>query len=296
MIALLAALAYADPAAATSEEGAPGSGAAQPTLGQIPADLLKIAVDVADRPLPERMAAVSAAMLHRPYVSDPMGEGQLPDADPFARYDAYDCLTFAEEVLALTLAGDPAHAAEVRDALRYEPGPRDYVHRRHFMELQWIPGVVGAGWLRDTTTEYGRTVALDKDVTAATWKGWSARKKFAHTDAELPVGHMHLDVLPLDEAARVASDIRPGSLVLTVRVDKPGVPLWITHVSLVVPDGDGGTTLRHATLIGNTDETRDHGLAWYIEHLRTYSNWPVLGITVLEPIDQGPRRSRLPAG
>jgi len=58
----------------------------------------------------------------------------------------------------------------------------------------------------------------------------------------------------------------------------------------VEKDG-GGTILRHATLIGN--QTRDHELAWYIDHLRTYKNWPVLGIAVIEPIEQGPRLASL---
>ena len=221
-----------------------------------------------------------------------MGEGAGNDPDPFARYDAFDCLTFVEEVVALALAGDPSHAAEVRSSLRYDPGPRDYVHRRHFMELQWIPGTVRDGWLRDTTSEYGKVEVLEKDVTAATWAAWAPRKKFAHTDAELPVGPMRLEVLPLDEALRVASTIRPGSIILTVRKDKPGVPIWITHTSLLVTDPSGKAVLRHATKIG-TGGTRDHGLTWYIEHLRTYDNWPVLGIAVLEPIEQGPRIAAL---
>jgi hypothetical protein len=292
LLVLAALVARADPAAADASDGT-GSSGGQPGIGAIPADVLQVAEQVANQPLPARLTAISARLLQRPYVSDPMGEGTLPDADPFARYDAFDCLTFAEEVMALSMAGDPAHSAEIRDALRYEPGARDYVHRRHFMELQWIPDNVAQGLIRDTTKEYGATVALDKDVDLALWKAWSGRKKFAHTDDQLPMGHMHLDVLPLDEAARVASTIRPGSLILTVRVDKPGVPLWITHVSLLVEKTGGGTVLRHATLIGTVDQTRDHELAWYIDHLRTYSNWPVLGIVVLEPVEQGPRAAAL---
>src|SRR5262245_55177664 len=122
--------------AAEPDEAAPGA-LRTPSIGApIPAEVLAVATAVRNRPLPERMGAVSSALLGRPYVSDPMGEGVLPDADPFARYDAFDCLTFAEEVLALTLAPDPVHAAEVRASLRYGDEPRDYVHRRHFMELQ----------------------------------------------------------------------------------------------------------------------------------------------------------------
>jgi hypothetical protein len=291
LAALIAAPAHADPAAfdATPASGGAASQASTVGIGSIPPEVLAVAEAARGKALPERVGDISAALLARPYVSDPMGEGTAPDADPLARYDAFDCLTFAEEVLALAMAGDPAHAAEIRSSLRYGEGvPRDYVHRRHFMELQWIPGVVAEGWLRDTTREYGEVVTLDKEVTAATWRGWGARKNFAHRDEELPVGRMHLDVLGLDAARAAADRIRPGSVILTVRVDRPGVPLWVTHVSLVVPGPDGGTTMRHATKIGSGG-TRDHGLGWYVDHLRTYRNWPVLGIAILEPVEQGPR-------
>lgn len=281
--------AIADPASFDAD-GSASVSATQPGIGAIPRDVLAVAEKVRKDPLPDRIGAISAALLGRPYVSDPMGEGAGYDADPLARYDAFDCLTFVEEVLALSLSPDPAHAADVRDSLRYGDSPKDYVHRRHFMELQWIPGTTEDGWLKDTTAEYGAVTVLDKEVTLEnTWKWWSGRKKFIHTDEQLPVGRMHLEVLSLDEAALAAPKIRPGSVILTVRQDRQGVPLWVTHVSLTVPTAQG-VMMRHATKISNGG-TRDHGLAWYIDHLRTYKNWPVLGISVLEPIEQTPRAS-----
>lgn len=287
MILFLSA-AFGNPDVAAPEAGTTVA-TASPSIGApMPPDVLAAALAVRNRPLPDRMAAVSAALLGRPYVNDPMGEGAPPDADPFGRYDAFDCLTFAEEVLALSLAGDPVHAAAVRGSLRYGEGPRTYVRRRHFMELQWIPGVLRDGWMRDTTAEYGAVVTLEKDVDATTWRGWGSRKKFAHTDAELPLGTMRLDVLTLDEATRVADAVRPGSLVLTVRVDRVGVPLWVTHVSLLVAGPDGVPVIRHATKIGEGG-TRDHDLHWYLDHLRTYDRWDVLGVSILEPIEQDPR-------
>lgn len=263
-------------------------------LGAIPPEVVDLARSVADRPLAKRMAAISEAMLGRPYLSDPLGEGQGVDPDPIARYDAFDCLTFAEEVLALSLAGDPLHAAEIRASLRYGTDkPVDYVHRRHFMELQWIPGVVQDGWMRVTSAEYGPVTVLEKEVDADTWKHWRPRKKFAHTDEQLPSGAMRLEVLDLDTAKSVAEAIRPGSVILTVRQDRAGVPLWVTHVSLLVESSEGRTVMRHATKMGSGG-TRDHDLAWYLRHLETYKNWKVQGIAVMEPIEHGPRRAAIP--
>jgi hypothetical protein len=261
------------------------SSAPPPPEALVPPEVVAAATRTTGQPIADRMAAVSAALLGRPYVHDPLGEGVPPDADPYFRYDVFDCLTFVEEVLSFSIAPEPSGAAVVRDALRYGDAPRDYRHRRHFMELQWIPGVVGDGWLRDTTSTYGRTVALDKEVTAATWAGWASRKRFALADADLPVGPMHLDVLPLEEARKVQGSIRPGSLILTVHTDRPAVPAWVFHVSLLVPGPSGAPVLRHATKIGDGG-TRDHGFAWYLDHIGTYEKWEVLGIAVLEPIER----------
>lgn len=262
----------------------------QVVVGALPAEVRMVAERVAAEPLVARMDAISRALLDRPYVADPLGEGVGVDPDPFARYDVFDCLTFVEEVLALALAGDPAHASAVRNSLRYGDSEPTYVNRRHFMELQWIPGVVGDGWLVDSTSSYGETVILEREWTAAGWANWAGRKSFHHPDEALPVGTMRLEVLPLATAREAADRFRPGSVLLTVREDKPWKPLWITHVGFVF-EGEHGLVVRHATKMG-TGRTRDHHLDWYLEHIGTYGNWTTLGVALLEPVEQGPRRSR----
>lgn len=262
-----------------------------PPLGALPDPVVEAAREAASLPLGERMKRISDAWMGRPYVLDPLGEGQGVDADPLARYDGFDCLTFVEEVLALSLAGDPVHAAPVRLSLRYGERTPTYAHRRHFMELQWIPGNLEAGWLRDTTAEYGPVIRLDKEVSLDTWGRWSARPGFALTDDELPTGRMKLDVLSIDDAIAAAPRIRPGTLVLTVRQDRSWKPIWISHVGFVIPDPDE-PTVRHATKLVPAG-VRDHGLIYYLDKLRTYTRWPVVGVSLLEPIEQGPRVSRL---
>ena len=256
-------------------------------IGALPPELVAAAREARGAPLPERMKRISDAMLGRPYLADPLGEGEGVDPDPLARYDVYDCLTFIEEVLALSLAGDPAHAGAIRTSLRYGGRPATYARRRHFMELQWIPGIIAAGWMRDTTAEYGPVKRMEREVTEKTWSTWSARPRFAHRDDELPLGTMRLDVLDLDAAEAAAERIRPGTIVLTVRIDRPWKPIWISHVGFMIPAEE--PTVRHATRMAEK-QVRDHGFVWYINKLRTYTKWPAAGIALLEPIEQGPRR------
>ena len=264
-----------------------------PPMGSIPRSVVDAARSSYQLALPHRMKAVSEPMLDAPYMTDPLGEGQGIDADPPARYDVFDCLTFVEEVLALSLAGDPVHATWIRQSLRYGESPPTYANRHHFMELQWIPQNLAARWLRDTTDEYGQTIVYSREVTLAHWRNWGRRTRFAHTDEQLPVGEMTLKVLPLDQAREIADQIRPGSLIFTVREDRPWIPMWITHVGLTIPADE--PTIRHASHMKSSLRVRDHSLKWYLDHLATYVNWRTAGITIMEPIEPGPRPTLLPA-
>jgi hypothetical protein len=275
------------PASATTpiDDVAPAAQTLGP--GWIPAELANIAREVRGLPLAERMAAVSEALLDLPYLDDPAGEGAAADLDPLARYDAFDCLTFVEEVLALTLPLDPVSAGEVRSSLRYGGRAATYAHRRHFMELQWLPEAEANGWIKATTSTYGHTQHLEQLVSADTWTHWKDRARFAMPDDALPTGMMSLDVLPLEAAIERTDEIRPGSIIMTVRAPRAGVPIWITHLGLVL-EGEA-PVLRHASRMASARRVRDHDLRWYLEHLRTYVNWPVAGVAIFEPVEVGPR-------
>jgi hypothetical protein len=132
-------------------------------------------------------------------------------------------------------------------------------------------------------------------VTPSTWSGWGRRWRVFPSipDTRLPLGTWALSYLDLEEAARVAEAIPPGAVLLTVRSPRDGVPIAVTHISLVVELPDGRLRMRHATRMG-VRNVRDDSVAWYVRHLRDYTNWPALGVTVLAPREQGPRRSAAP--
>ena len=68
------------------------------------------------------------------YIRDPLGEQKLPDTDPLVRFDAFDCTTFVETVLA---DGD----VEKLNKIRYKDGEVDFLNRNHFIEYNPIPGL-----------------------------------------------------------------------------------------------------------------------------------------------------------
>lgn len=267
-----------------------------PVRWTVPPEVVEAVRAARAAPIGVRMEVASHSFLGLPYTDDADGEGDGADPDPPSRYDRFDCLTFVEEELALALAGDPLDAPSIRDALRYAGEP-SYAHRRHFMEAQWIPDGIANGLLEDITGTLGRAKVLEKTVTAATWKAYPRRMVLfgALPEADLPVGTWRLPYLDLDEAARVAAHIPAGAILVTMRIPRDNVPFVVTHVSSVVQLPSGELRMRHATRMG-VRNVRDDRVDWYVRHLRDYSHWPSLGVSVLMPREQGPRASLLGEG
>lgn len=277
---------------AAEDTGAAVAGPVMVDEGAVPPALLEVARRVADRPLGERMAAVSDVLLGRPYLVDAAGEGLPPDRDPPARYDAFDCLTFVEEVLALALPADPLSAPMVRNGLRYGQAEPRYENRRHFMLTEWVPGAVADGWLVDITESLGDSHRVGMHIEPRTWAGWRRRKLFQLPDERLPTGYFDLPVLSLDAAMEAAPRIPDGALVLTVRQARAGVPMVVTHLGFKLPSDPERPMMRHATKMKG-QQVKDHSLLWYLDHLRWYDRWPVEGVTILMPQEFGPRAHRL---
>ena len=80
-------------------------------------------------------------------------------------------------------------------------------------------------------------------------------------------------------------------MIFTVRRPHDWKPIIISHVGFVIPtEPDQPVMMRHATKMSG-GSVRDHLLSWYIDHLRWYKR-PVEGISVLMPVEQGPRAGR----
>ncbi len=285
-ILALALLAAAEPAATM----APPAWDSDP--GALPPEVAARAYELRQRPLAERIGAVSELFLGRPYQEGCAGEGEGFDADPPARYDVFDCVTFLEEVLALALAPDPAWVGWMRTQLRFRDGEPSYETRHHFFVMEWIHYNIEAGFIEDITASLGEAVYIDKQLDAQAYASWRRRERFPLPDERLPAGAMHLPVLPLDQALAAVDRIPAGAIVVTVRIPLDHIPIVVTHVGFTVPAEQ--PTMRHATRMGE-GRVRDDSLAWYLEHLESYSNWPIAGISVLMPLEQGPRRGALEA-
>ena len=166
---LTSGLVFAEPSADTPSEKIEQE-VPEHTIQGIPISLVDEAIAARTLSLDQRIERVSRLLLQRPYQVDAIGEGKAPDSDPLFRYDVFDCLTFVEEVLALSLPVDPFDAPQIRQRLRYgSAGGIDYHNRNHFMLQQWIPNSIESGILVDITADLGASVLMEKNVSKNTW-------------------------------------------------------------------------------------------------------------------------------
>lgn len=107
------------------------------------------------RSKPERLAFFAHVFFNKksPYLADPLGEGERGEISkaPLYRFDAFDCTTFVETVLALTLASSPEDFRIRINQIRYKDGVISYQTRNHFSSLDWIPNNIKNGFVKDVT-------------------------------------------------------------------------------------------------------------------------------------------------
>lgn len=170
--------------------------------------------------------------LDTPYINSPLGEEMTPDTDPLIRFDAFDCTTFVETVLA---DGD----INKLNRIRYQDGKIGFLTRNHFIESDWLKN--NSDIVENVSCKYGktaiRTVAIDK-------QSWF---KIVHNiEHNCPVRTETLEYVPYKNLDKI--DNKETLIVLFVADnpnirDKIGTDLAVVHMGLLLPDG----ILRHAS-------------------------------------------------
>lgn len=238
----------------------------------------------ASMPLPspyaQRLVAVTKSFLNAPYTHSPLGEGDAggPDTDPRLRFDAFDCTTFVESALALSLSSSLPEAATILDHIRYRKGQVSYAERRHFPEAEWIPELIAAGLLHDITESVGGAdvVIATKKLNNAVWEKARHKGLPALPDGRIPDGVFSLPVWPLDKALAHPERIPAGTVLNLVRDDFASVPVRVSHQGIVL-DVDGVKVIRHAADRMH-HRVVDEPLGRFFARMSHYKKWPVTGV------------------
>jgi len=244
--------------------------------------------------LPQRVEAISKLFLGVPYKLGPLGEGPDGefDRDPLIRFDAFDCTTFVETVMALALDSDLDSATRTLQKIRYKDGQIGYATRNHFIELDWVPNNVRAGYLRDITSDVaGRNaVKVHKTISKRRWYlrksaaslegGFSKDEKrhliskLRHLGERLPDARATLTVLPLKALPRALAHIPSGTIANLVHADRRYRDTIVSHQVILIKKSDGWY-VRHAAF-GKGVEDDPIGI------LRSYRDlrWRLIGLNL----------------
>ncbi|QUX96751.1 DUF1460 domain-containing protein [Marinomonas sp. CT5] len=87
-----------------------------------------------------RMMSLSQIFLGAEYVGGNVGEGKHGqyDKDPLTRFDAFDCTTYVETVMAGAMSASSDEFIARLISLRYKEGKVSFVKRNHFPSLDWF--------------------------------------------------------------------------------------------------------------------------------------------------------------
>lgn len=199
-----------------------------------------------EKPFYEKLDTFSSAFIGSAYILDPLGEENEFDPDPFYRFDAFDCMTYVETVLALSGAKDFDDFLNLKKNISYEDGDVDFEERNHFFEIDFVNN--NKKNLIDITDELGEpTTLITREIDKKSWFRKmhdirkSARKK-----------EVSLHYLPWDSNLQLINENFNEPSILAVVIDSPDMPekigtnLLIGHLGLLFKKNNE-LILRHAS-------------------------------------------------
>ena len=198
-----------------------------------------------------RLEQVIADSQGTPYHDGPLGEGPgAPyDEDPLIDLSRVDCVTFVEQSVALASAPSLAQATEVLQHYRYKDGQIDFLHRNHFMLVDWVSN---NPWCKETTTDLGiETQNVTRTISKA---GFFRRVKAPELGQDIPDREVMVSYIPINQAAAVAEAIKKPSLVVFI-----GHLEWLfaLHCGIFLPGDSGEGRLVHASSKAGSVSTMD---------------------------------------
>lgn len=119
-----------------------------------------------------RLEKMSKLFVGFPYgKGGPLGEGADGrfDQDPLYRFDTFDCTTYVETMIALALSRDVNEFEIEQDKIRYTDGKVDYLTRKHFTDLQWIPENIEDGYFSEITASVSSVKIAEAVINFGGW-------------------------------------------------------------------------------------------------------------------------------
>jgi hypothetical protein len=173
-----------------------------------------------------RIETLSRYFLGQPYQTAPLiGSAGTPEIFTVS-LDAFDCVTYVETILALSLAPRAAAFAELLRRIRYKDGSIAWERRNHYM-TGWIRNNVRAGFVRRISQPHLASVVKNRTLDAV---------------PGLPPVHARFACVPRRAIGKLAPRLQTGDLIFFASTRKH---LDVFHCGIIVRAGRQ-IVLRHA--------------------------------------------------
>lgn len=264
----------------------------------------------------DRLAYLSKYFLSRPYFLGALGEGEQGKIDQTALYrtDKFDCVTFCSMLIAISHSNSLADFKKNIIKIRYQNGIVDYLHRNHFMSVDWNPTNTHNGLVKDVSGSLigndGNPIAVIADTIINKPSWYNSKKvgelklngKLSHREkaerlkalqqrgASLSKERSVLLYVPLtaffdkkgQARPEILNQIPSPSVIQIVRPNwqmekKIGTNMHVSHLGLAIRDESG---LRFRVASSKLNKVVDIPLS---EYLRDCLSSPTIkGITILK--------------
>jgi len=177
--------------------------------------------------LGDRIEALSRHFVGHPYQSNPL-IGSADTSEVFVvSLDGFDCVTYLETVLALSLSSDVDEFAEWLRKIRYEEGRIQWERRNHYM----------TSWLRNN----GRAGIIKPIIMPGV--PIVSRERILNVVPGLAARRVSVKSVPKKAVSRLTRHLQSGDVIFFASTRKH---LDVFHVGIVVRDGER-TLMRHAS-------------------------------------------------
>ena len=265
--------------------------AANPRHGAVAAELMRIHQDHPSHG--QRLDALSALFVGKPFARSPLGEGPAGrvDTDPIARFDRFDCVTYVEQVMALSWHDGLDVAIAELQRLRYTDGHIRYGARKHIMMAQWIPENLAAGYVKDITTAVAGSQASVAELTLDEADFVSAAgRRLRLPRADRPLGVYRLPILPVQHLVARRDRLPHGTIITSIRAERRDVLYRASHVGLVIVDSRGHRMVRHAHR--RRGKVIEQSIEAFARSAQRGRRWPIVGFNLLAIASRPPQGAR----
>ncbi len=213
-----------------------------------------------------RLAIYSERAKGTPYSLFCLGEGPTAkyDRDPLLDFSRADCVTFVEQILAMSISSnyDEMFASLLR--IRYKNGEIGFTTRNHYTHADWVPN---NGWLlEDVTAELGGALCEEMSKVID-------RPGFFHKlgvpDSELQnvpaPQQMTIKYIPTANLPKIKDKLQGGEIASIIQ-KMPGI--FSAHMGFAIRDQYGNVLFRHASARKETRQVTDEFFDEVIEQLR----------------------------